>query len=38
VEETAIVVEDLNIWLEIAEIEELVDKEKDLSMGTVQTM
>jgi len=38
VEETAIVVEDLNIWLEIAEIKELVDKEKDLSMGTVQTM
>ena len=37
-EETAIVVEDLNIWLGIAEIEELVDKEKDLSMGTIQTM
>ena len=37
-EETTIVVGNLVIWLGIAEIKELVDKEGGLSIGTIQTM
>jgi len=38
VKETTIVVGDLNIWLGIVEIEQLVDKKVGLSMETIQTM
>jgi len=37
-ERTTIVVGDLNIWLGIVEIEQLVDKKVGLSMETIQTM